>query len=81
MQLAGDVYAAADDLVIRLRGDGADRWADAINEAIESGSTGTEILMALRHQIDRLLEAGDACPEADRLARTLKKDLDELLSG
>ena len=79
--MPGDVYTAADDLVVRLRADGANRWADAINDAIESGSTGTEILMALRHQLDRLLDANEASPQARGLAAALKTELDALLEG
>lgn len=79
--MPGDVYTAADDLVVRLRADGADRWADGINEAIDAGSTGTEILMALRHQLAGLLDANEASSKARELAAALMTELDGLLEG
>lgn len=51
-----DPYVEADDLIAGLRKAGLQADADALVEAIESGSTGTEIFMALRWHLEVLLK-------------------------
>ena len=79
--MSGDIYPAADDLVVRLRADGADHLADAVNHAIDAGSTGTEILMALRQQLEQVLKADEPSSQAKQLAKELRTEIDELLKG
>jgi hypothetical protein len=51
---AMDIYAATDDLVVQLRADGANHWADAMNEEVES-----QRLRGLLWYGDRLVTVGD----------------------
>lgn len=50
-----DPYVEAADLIARLEAAGRQADAEALREAIGSGSTGTEVFMALRWQLERLL--------------------------
>ena len=79
--MGADVYDAADDLVIRLRTVHADGWADDINEAIEAGSTGTEIFMALRRVLTDLLADEQLDSETKARAVTLRDDLARALES
>lgn len=79
--MAPDVYEKADDLVIRLRIVGADRWADDINEAIDVGSTGTEIFMALRRVLIGVAGDQELDAETRVYAATLTHDLNQALES
>ena len=49
-----DIYEAARHIVQELTEQGMSIWADRIEDAIASGSTGTEILMAVRWNLQEL---------------------------
>nr|WP_320049946.1 hypothetical protein [uncultured Desulfuromonas sp.] len=51
-----DHYKEARNLAGQLRKEAMSDFADKIISAMESGSTGTEIFMALRWEIGKLLE-------------------------
>jgi hypothetical protein len=76
-----DLYDAAAQLVDLLRADAAHTWADAIEDAIESGSTGTEILMALRSRLAGIKAAGELREETRAFAATLADDIDAALDA
>ena len=52
--MARDYYAEAKDLAAILDRDGLPEQAQALVRAIDDGSTGTEILMALRWHLERI---------------------------
>ncbi|MSP73584.1 MAG: hypothetical protein EXR76_15715 [Myxococcales bacterium] len=53
-----DPYAEAADLIARLQAVGRQADAEVLQDAIDSGSTGTEIFMALRWHLEDLLKKG-----------------------
>jgi hypothetical protein len=70
--MARDYYAEAHVLVATLQEAGLGSWAERINTAREAGSTGTEILMALRCTLVELqaavgLDHPDVAASAARL--------------
>lgn len=75
-----DFYADAYEIAERLAKARELVWADTITSAIEDGATGTEILMALRFHLSRLLKSATP-PDSDTrsLARSLVVDLSEAL--
>lgn len=52
--MAMDYYAEAREVARCLQQDGFTAEASTLEEAIDSGSTGTEILMALRWHLQRI---------------------------
>lgn len=57
-----DHYAAAERLAEELRVHGHEEWATALRDAIATGCTSTEILMALRTVLARIV-TGEGVPE------------------
>lgn len=51
-----DFYEEARNIANALRPAGQKKWADAILEKIEAGSTSTEILMGVRWVVQQCLE-------------------------
>lgn len=76
-----DLYAASDALATRLRDVGHAERGDRINEVVMGAATGTEALMGLARELERLLadEAGDAAIRAD--VRALLNDVSAFLYG
>lgn len=71
-----DPYSEADELIASLRRAGFRAEADTLREAIDSGSTGTEIFMALRWHLEGLLKKGlpdDLRAQASRLEAFLAR--------
>lgn len=74
-----DYYAVARDLIARLYDAGRTADAAKLQSAIDEGSTGSEILMALRFY---LLEIGQKTPfegESQLLAALLISELNKVL--
>lgn len=67
-----DYYAVARDIAKKLSTENLSGWSSRICDAIESGSTGTEIFMALKWNIDKLLDEDLKC------SVELKKQIVEL---
>ena len=72
--MAYDYYKVADEICDRLQASGLEEQAQRIKEAIASGSTGTEILMALRFEVGELLK-GNASLDAE-----LRLEIQSLIS-
>ncbi len=76
-----DHYKEAKELAEELRKEKIERYADGIMKAMEEGSTGTEIFMALRWNIENLLKTKDYSysktikDKANRLYKELGKAL------
>ncbi len=76
-----DHYKEARELAKQLQEEKMDDFANKIFEAIEEGSTGTEIFMALRWNIEGLLNVKDYSlskaikDRANRLYKELNKAL------
>ena len=63
-----DYHREARDIAARLEQEGLTAEAASLVDAIEGGSTGTEILMALRWHLDRIDKSGAVKdPETRRL--------------
>lgn len=71
-----DHYKEADELIEELRKFGFDEAADGLREAIDGGSTGTEIFMALRWKLGKLLEQSKLPELLQARAKRLRKELD-----
>lgn len=77
-----DIYASADEFVSLLMTAGHMNEARTLKDAIEEGSTGTEILMSLGFQIRELIERipldGEAAALSSQLLYEIKKALEGL---
>lgn len=73
-----DYHAEGRDIAARLRQQGLTAEAQSLVDAIEGGSTGTEILMALRWHLDRI-EKGGAVKDTD--TQRLMTDLSGAISS
>lgn len=74
-----DHYKEAHELIQSLIDAGLNEHADALTRSMDEGSTGTEIFMALRWHLERLLGSG-ACPEiAIAKAKRLFDEIDKAL--
>ncbi len=80
-----DHYKVAEEIVNELREEKLNRFADDITLAMEGGSTGTEIFLALRWNIDNLLKTKEYSysksikDKANRLLEELEKALPGVL--
>ena len=75
-----DHYKVAKAIASNLRQNGETTWANKIEDAIKSGSTGTEIHMALRWQLQQLRNADVECSsEAESLIDALLREIDKSL--
>jgi hypothetical protein len=78
-----DVFDDASDLSIQLLADGAEDRAEAVSDAVRHGSTGTEILNNLGHELSLLLEDKET-PISEKTRATaerLLKQVKQLLRG
>jgi hypothetical protein len=78
--MAYDYYAAATELAGQLEALGHAKWAMGIKDAMRYGSTGTEILMTLQRELERIAGECIDCPEEVRtgirdLLRRIRKAL------
>lgn len=74
-----DAYAEARVLMQLLRDDGLDEFANGICLAIEGGATGTEIFMALRWNIQKILDTNSCSRATEAAARHLFVELSKAL--
>jgi hypothetical protein len=78
---AFDHYAATHELIRQLTEQGAVGWARKLEDALASGSTGTEILMALRWNLKELKRSkAISCGQTRELANQLLRELEAQLS-
>jgi len=66
-----EIYERVDDLIIRLRAEGVDTWADKLNDAMRYGSTGGEIVDALGFHLREL----KVCDEISESARAVATEI------
>lgn len=75
-----DYHREARDIASRLEQEGLKAESASLVEAIEGGSTGTEILMALRWHLDRVDKGGAVKdPETRRLVVDLSQAIGSAL--
>ena len=74
-----DYYEEASSLASLLTKDGEDKYATKLNEAIEQGCTGTEILMALKFNIEEILKLSSISEASKKKATNLYDKLVEVL--
>lgn len=67
-----DYYAVAKKIARRLSKDGYPNWSDRILDAIACGSTATEILMAIRWQLNEFKNS------QSKISDPIKKEIVEL---
>jgi hypothetical protein len=78
--MARDYYNDGFELAQQVRDAGYSEWASRLEETIEHGSTGTEILMGLRSVTGDLLSEVRDLPTATRgLGEELQVSIGELL--
>jgi len=75
-----DYYASAQAIATQLFERGEFDWSGQIEDAIESGSTATEILMRLRSVVQNLLASGVANDREIGAAKALVIQLDGVLN-
>lgn len=79
--MAYDHYAVARSIAARLRSEGYEEWSKKLLAAIDDGSTGTEIFMALRWQLREFLKTKPTLsPATDPLIQELLAELDKALA-
>jgi GTP cyclohydrolase FolE2 len=74
-----DHYREADSIIQMLRGTSLSRYSDLLQSAMDEGATGTEIFMALRWNIEKLLNENNLDNLVRVRARHLWKELDKAL--
>lgn len=74
-----DYYAAAQELISRLENEGHAADAAKLRSAIEDGSTGTEILMALRFHLAEIIRQTPLKGESQIKASRLLAELNDAL--
>jgi hypothetical protein len=64
-----------------LEKNGYSQWARKLQDCIDSGSTGTEILMCLNWNINEFIKTNQCCP-ADLLTeiKTLKNEISNIVN-
>lgn len=76
-----DHYAVARSIAGRLASEGHEEWSKKLLAAIDEGSTGTEIFMALRWQLRELLKTKPTLsPATGTLIQELLSELDKGLA-
>jgi len=74
-----DYYAAAEELISRLDQEGHVGEAAKLRAAIEEGSTGTEIFMALRFHLAEIIKRASLKGELQIKASRLLAELNDAL--
>lgn len=74
-----DHYAAARRLISQLSHAGYTAEATSLNAAIEEGATGTEIFMALRFHLSKIIQSVPLKGESQILASRLLAELEDAL--
>lgn len=74
-----DHYDEATKLAEELRKNNFFNYANAIIDAMECGATGTEIFMALRWNIEKVIKSCEVSDSLKTQAKRLYKELDKSL--
>jgi len=74
-----DYYGVAQELIFFLEQNGHVEYASNLRSAIEEGSTGTEIFMALRFHLSLIIEKKILVTEMQRKAELLMDSLNDAL--
>lgn len=74
-----DFYGEISTLIDRLNAEGCTAAASELREAMIAGSTGTEIVMAIRHRLVELRKSRAYSSETLSLASAIRKEADRLL--
>jgi hypothetical protein len=74
-----DHYAAAKELISLLERDGRTTDASNLRSAMEEGSTGTEIFMALRFYLSEMIQRGQLEANLQALASKIVAEMDDAL--
>ena len=74
-----DYYQEAEDLINMLSASSLEKYADALRKSMDEGSTGTEILMALRWNLEKMLSEAPISDILRAKAKNLKKEIDNSL--
>ena len=77
--MARDYYAEARAICEELQAAGRDALAEDLLEALEGGSTATEILMGLRWNLQKALAVEVDLGRARKKMESLKEGLDQVL--
>jgi hypothetical protein len=76
-----DYYGIAKELAKKLRDENLDGLSNEIINAMEAGSTGTEIFMALRWNVNKILTSNLCSSRIKEFARNLYDELDKALKS
>lgn len=74
-----DHYKEAEDLIVMLHDTRLRNHSDALKAAMDEGATGTEIFMALRWNIEKLLNEKTCSEKVFAKAKRLWEELDKAL--
>lgn len=74
-----DHYEEASKLAKDLRKENMGDFADAIVDSMECGATGTEIFMALRWNIEKVIKSCEVSDSLKTRAKRLYEELDKSL--
>ena len=78
-----DIYEETKRLAGHLEARGVATWPQRLRDAIEAGSTGTEIIMAIRWNLREMLAASREVltTEDQACAHTIMREVDSLLKS
>lgn len=74
-----DHYKETEELIEILLSSSFSRFGEALQKAMEEGATGTEILMAIRCDLDELLSEAHCCPRILTKSKKLRDEIDKIL--
>lgn len=74
-----DHYQEAVSIITMLRGTSLNSYGDSLQSAIDEGATGTEIFMALRWNVEKLLDEDNLDELVRARAKRLWEELDKAL--
>jgi hypothetical protein len=77
--MSRDYYAEVEEICEDLERSGRGDLADDLRGAVEAGSTATEILMAVRWSLEKMLAAESELGGLEPRMRSLKEDLEVVL--
>jgi hypothetical protein len=74
-----DYYGVAKELSKKLKDENLGDLSSGITNAMEAGSTGTEIFMALRWNVNKILASNECSKGTKEYAKRLYDELDKAL--
>lgn len=75
-----DYYQEADELIKMLSASSLEKYGEALQKAMDEGSTGTEIFMALRWNLDKILSEASTNDLIEAKTQKLRDEIDKALS-